>query len=150
MEKQIKKIIYTAIVFEKDPFSRTFEKQIGVDKYINHYCHHVTVKFGFPDTVLPEYIGEYAEFEILEIRRDENAIAGFGRVTIGPNSLREALKDVNQHITIATAENIKPVYCKDMEGKTVHVYQWPYFQAYGRCGAFCVFNDDSTGWVFEK
>jgi len=151
---KIQKIIYTAIVFAENPFAKSFGKR-GFERFVgsgypNRFCHHVTIQFGFQTTDLPEYIGEYPEFEVHEIRKDDNAVAAFGHVTICSSSLREAMEGVNQHLTIATAENIKPVYCKDMTGEVVHTFGWPYFQAYGRCGAFVVFDDNTTGWVFEK
>ncbi len=154
MKKNIVKIIFTGIVFPKNPFTESFgrtrfDRFIG-DGYPNRFCHHVTIQFGFSTTELPDYIGSYPEFEVHEIRKDQNCIAAYGHVTIGDVSLRKAMEGVNQHITIATAEGIKPVYAKDMTGEIAHKFRWPYFQAYGRCGAFVVFDDDSTGWVFNN
>ena len=151
---KIQKIIYTAIVFAENPFveafgKRGFEGLVG-SGYPNRFCHHVTIQFGFSTTELPDYIGSYPEFEVHEIRKDQNCIAAYGHVSVCDANLRKAMEGVNQHITIATAEGVKPVYAKDMTGETIHAFRWPYFQAYGRVGAFVVFDDGTTGWVFEK
>ena len=153
MKKNIVKIIYTAIVFESTPFftlfgKRSFERFIG-EEYSNMHCHHVTIQSGNINK-LPEYLGEWPEFEVHSIRKDQSAIAAFGNVTIGSHALLRALEAERQYITIATSGDIDPVYCKNMVGQVIKEYRWPYVQIYGRCGAFCLFEDATTGWVFEK
>ena len=148
----IQKIIYTAVVLNGTEDILFYEEKRMMKTYKNVFLHHVTVQFGFNSTELPDYIGEYAEFSIADLRKDESAMSFHGRFSNCSSSkvLRELKEMVmHPHITIATAEGIKPVYAGTMPEDTI-ITTFHNREVHGRIGAFCVFVDGTTGWVFEK
>lgn len=153
MEKTIVKVIYTAMVLDTDKIISKIEaRYLHLDEYANRFLHHVTVQFGFSSTELPDYIGEYVEFSIDDVRRDVNAVSFHGHFSSCSDNavLRELQASVKHpHITIVTADGIKPVYAGTMtEDKIIVTFQNR--AVHGRLGAFVVYDDGTTGWVFEK
>ena len=149
---QIQKIIYTAVVLDGTEDILFYEEKRMMKTYKNVFLHHVTVQFGFQSTELPDCIGEYVEFAIVDLRKDESAMSFHGRFSNCSSSkvLRELKEMVmHPHITIATAEGIKPVYAGTMPKETT-IATFQNREVHGRLGAFVVFDDGTTGWVFEK
>ena len=146
------KIIYTAVVLDRaEGILFSSEKKMAKE-YKNSFLHHVTVQFGFQSTELPDYIGEYVESSIADLRKDESAMSFHGHFSNCSSSkvLRELKEMVmHPHITIATAEGIKPVYAGTMPEDTI-ITTFQNREVHGRIGAFVVFDDGTTGWVFEK
>ena len=148
----IKKVIYTAVVLGHTEAILFSEEKRMMKTYKNVFLHHVTVQFGFQSTELPDYIGEYVEFAIVDLRKDASAMSFHGRFSNCSSSkvLRELKEMVmHPHITIATAEGIKPVYAGTMPKETT-IATFQNREVHGRLGAFVVFDDGTTGWVFEK
>ena len=148
----IQKIIYTAVVLGHTEAILFSEEKRMMKTYKNVFLHHVTVQFGFESTELPDYIGEYVEFSIADLRKDESAMSFHGRFSNCSSSkvLRELKEMVmHPHITIATAEGVKPVYAGTMPKETT-ITTFQNREVHGRIGAFVVFDDGTTGWVFEK
>lgn len=141
--KNIKGIIYLAgVVTDNSSLLKLVE-----ENYPNIYCHHMTVKYGNIGE-LPNCLGIEFNFIGTAIYKDENAIAVVGFP--GNNIIQTMIEQNNQqaHITICTAENIKPVYSNSLiqraRGKNTGMVVPMKF------GAFCVFDDNTTGWVFES
>ena len=148
----IQKIIYTAVVLDRTEDILFYEEKRMMKTYKNVFLHHVTVQFGFNSTELPDYIGEYAEFSIADLRKDSSAMSFHGRFSCcSSGKAFQTLKEMvmHPHITIATAEGIKPVYAGTMPENTV-INTFHDREVHGRIGAFVVFDDGTTGWVFEK
>ena len=149
---KIAKIIYTAVVLnDTENILFSSEKKMAKE-YQNFFLHHVTVQFGFQTSELPDYIGEYAEFTIDDIRKDSSAISFHGHFSCCSSG--KAFRELKQivahpHVTICTAEGVKPVYAGTMSPATV-IATFQNREVHGRIGAFCVFEDGTTGWVFEK
>lgn len=148
----IQKIIYTAVVLDgAEDILFSSEKRIAKE-YPNSFLHHVTVQFGFQSTELPDYIGEYVEFSIADLRKDSSAMSFHGRFSCcSSGKAFQTLKEMvaHPHITIVTSEGVKPVYAGTMPEDTI-VQTFQNREVHGRLGAFCVFADGTTGWVFEK
>ena len=148
----IKKVIYTAVVLGHTEDILFSEEKRMAKEYKNSFLHHVTVQFGFQSTELPDYIGEYVEFTIADLRKDESAMSFHGRFSCcSSGKAFQHLKEMvmHPHITITTAEGIKPVYAGTMPEDTV-INTFHNREVHGRIGAFVVFDDGTTGWVFEK
>ena len=149
---KIQKIIYTAVVLgHTEDILFSHEKKMAKE-YKNSFLHHVTVQFGFQSTELPDYIGEYVEFTIADLRKDSSAMSFHGHFSCcSSGKVFQQLKEMvmHPHITIATAEGIKPVYAGTMPKDTT-IATFQNREVHGRLGAFVVFDDGTTGWVFEK
>ena len=148
--KQITKIIYTAGVVEPNELD-----EINIpEKYPNVFRHHMTIQFGNLDT-LPDYIGKEIVFRVDTIFEDEKAIAVSGFIVFYDDEVAEQIHDLMisndqiAHITLATAEGIKPVYSNELVRSKNYRFIVP-IDVRLRVGAFCVFDDNSTGWVYEK
>ena len=144
--KKIKEIIYLAgVVF--NPISRSKLKKFINSKMPNIYCHHMTVKYGGIKEI-HDSLGMKIKFNTEKIFFNEKAIAISGN--IDEPIIKNIMEESNQHahITICTAAGVAPVYSNDLlkEGNSLE-YQDSIFLKFG---AFVVFEDDSTGWVFES
>ena len=110
MEK-IKFIIYTAgIIKNNDKLIKDIP-----EKYKNIFAHHMTIQYGnFEGNNLPEYIFKNFTFIATKMFSDENAIALTGYIT--NREIKKLMKGINQkaHITIATANDTKPVYSNEL------------------------------------
>lgn len=143
MNKNIKEIIYIAGVVTNN----TELLKLVEEGYPNTYCHHMTIKYGNIDE-LPEFIGAKFNFNSNLIYKDVSAIAITGN--IDNSSVKDMMNKNNQHahITICTAEGIKPVYSnvliKTEEGEELKI-KVPMI-----VGAFCIFEDGTKDWVYEK
>lgn len=145
MEK-IKSIIYTAGIVKNNA---ELLKNIP-EKYKNIYAHHMTIQFGnFEGIQLPEYIGKKFTFVADKMFSDENAIALTGYIT--NREIKKLMKGINQkaHITIATANDTKPVYSNELI-KTKSFVKIDKIKIKMQAGAFVVIENDSTKWVFNK
>lgn len=143
MKKNIKEIIYVAgVVLNQN----TLKKFVN-SKMPNIYCHHMTVKYGNIDK-LPDFLGMKFKFISDKIFFDEKAIAAAGHVD--SKFIQDMMEETNQaaHITICTAENIKPVYSNDLlkTGSSIEYRN----NVTLKFGAFCSFDDGTTGWVFKS
>lgn len=140
--KKIEKIIYVAAVV-KDPVD--LEKHID-PQMPNRYCHHVTLKYGGIDE-LPEFIGREISFGAGIKASNDKAVALFGCVD-DFDAFRYAGVQ-QQHITICTATGVAPAYSNQLKDEgcceRIEIVNVPC-----TIGAFVVFDDDSTGWVFDK
>ena len=139
----IKKIIYTAGVISE-------EIEVAVpSNYTNLYMHHMTVQFGFDGVELPDYIGEEFNFIVDAEYSDDKAIALSGH--IDNEAIAEVMDEHNQHahVTVATIDGVKPVYSNELL-KTGTRNDVSINTIKMKAGAFVVFDDDTTGWVFEK
>ena len=139
----IKKIIYTAGVITESV------DVVVPDNYINHFMHHMTVQFGFNGVELPEYIGKEFNFIVDAEYSDEKAIALSGG--IDNEEIAKVMDACNQHahITVATIDGVKPVYSNELlKTGTRNAVNIDTIKM--KAGAFVVFDDDTTGWVFEK
>ena len=148
----IQKIIYTAVVLDYPKVILFPREKRMAKEYANFFFHHVTVQFGFDTTELPDYIVEYVEFSVDDTRKDESAMSFHGHFSNCSNGKAfQKIKEIvaHPHITIATAEGVKPVYAGTMSEDKI-IATFPNRQFYGRIGAFCVFSDGTTGWVFGK
>lgn len=148
----IQKIIYTAVVLDHTKVILFPREKRMAKEYANFFFHHVTVQFGVEGTELPDYIGERVEFSVDDTRKDESAMSFHGHFSNCSNG--KVLQEIKQlvahpHITIATSEGVKPVYAGTMSDDKI-IATFPNRQFYGRIGAFCVFADGTTGWVFGK
>ena len=143
-DKKIEKIIYLAgVVIDNSKLLELVDP-----KYPNIYCEHMTIQFG-NIFELPSFIGTKFDFLVGKIFKDENGIAITG---IPENETILNLMFENKqraHITICTAENIKPVYSNTLitntKGKKLNNLMIKM-----RVGAYCVFTDGSKGWVYSK
>ena len=109
LTKKIKKIIYIAGVVKSD----TKLQQLVESKYPNIYCHHMTIKYGDINE-LPDFIGKEIKFHADAIYKDEKAIAITGIAS--DSKVRNFMKTnkQNPHITICTANGVKPVYSNEL------------------------------------
>ena len=141
----IKRIIYVAGVVTDD---KDLVKLID-SNMPNKFCHHVTLKFGNIDK-LPSFIGKDFDFESVALVKDDKAIALAGYIP--DNEVEDYMIDADDkhgaHITICTAEGVKPVYSNELLIYGDH--EAHYVTIPCRVGAFVVFEDDSTGWVFNN
>ena len=143
LTKKIKKIIYIAGVVKSD----IKLKQLVEPKYPNIYCHHMTIKYGDINE-LPEFIGEEIKFHADAIYKDEKAIAITGIAS--DSKVRNFMKTNKQkpHITICTANGVKPVYSNELIlSKNKEDIELDIDLT---IGAYCIFDDDSKDWLFEK
>lgn len=140
---KIKRIIYVAAVVN-DPES--LNKFVD-DNMKNKYCHHVTIRFG-EIKELPSFIGRTVNF-IADLKAfNDKAVAIFGEIQ--DKEICDYIgKDKYQHITISTADDVKPVYSNNLiEEGTGEFIEETAVEC--KVGAFVVFEDNSTGWIFEK
>lgn len=143
MNKNIKEIIYIAGVVTNN----TELLKLVEDGYPNVYCHHMTIKYG-NITELPEFIGAKFNFNSNLIYKDVSAIAITGK--IDNSSVKDMMNKNNQraHITICTADGIRPIYSnvliKTEEGEELNI------KVHMIVGAFCIFEDGTKDWVYEK
>ena len=139
----IKKIIYTAGILMEDV-------EVAVpSNYTNIFLHHMTIQFGFDGTELPDYIGKEFKFYVDAEYSDAKAIALSGRIDNGEIAgVMDALGQ-KAHITVATVDGVKPVYSNQLL-KTGIRNNVDIDTIKMKAGAFVVFDDDTTGWVFEK
>lgn len=141
----IKRIIYVAGVVMND---KDLVKLID-NKMPNKYCNHVTLKYGNVKE-LPSFIGKYFNFESVALVKDDKAIALAGYIP--DNEVEDYMIDADDkhgaHITICTAEGVKPVYSNELLIYGDH--EAHYVTVPCRVGAFVVYEDDSIGWVFNK
>jgi hypothetical protein len=139
----IKRIIYTAAVVN-DP--RQLHKFID-DNMPNKFCHHVTLKFGNVNEI-PSFIGKEVAFVGDLKAYNDKAVALIGN--IADDEISNYIGDDHvQHITICTAADVKPVYSNNLldEGYCEFIDE---VAVLCRVGAFVVFDDDTTGWVYNK
>lgn len=141
----IKRIIYVAgVVMDDKDLVKLIDNNMA-----NKYCHHVTLKYGNVKK-LPSFIGREFVFESVVLVKDEKAIALAGYIP--DNEVYDYLIDADDktgaHITICTAEGVKPVYSKELLIYGDH--EACYVTVPCRVGAFVVFDDDTTGWVYNK
>ena len=141
--KMIKKIIYTAGVIIEDV-------EVAVpNKYSNFFMHHMTIQFGFDGVALPDYIGNKFNFHVDAEYSDDKAIALSGHIDNEEIAKVMDARNQHAHITVATVDGVKPVYSNEllMTGNRNEVNLDTIKM---KAGAFVVFEDDTTGWVFEK
>lgn len=141
----IKRIIYVAgVVMDDKDLVKLIDNNMP-----NKFCHHVTLKFGNIDK-LPSFIGKEFVFESVVLVKDEKAIALAGYIP--DNEVEDYMIDADDkhgaHITICTAEGVKPVYSNELLIYGDH--EAHYVTVPCRVGAFVVYEDDSIGWVFNK
>lgn len=143
MNKNIKEIIYIAGVVTNN----TELLKLVENGYPNVYCHHMTIKYG-NITELPDFIGVKFDFVSNAIYKDESAIAITGKAY--NSKVKKMMKENNQHshITICTAEGIKPVYSNVLI--QTEVGEELKIKVQMRVGAFCVFEDGSKDWLYEN
>lgn len=139
----IKKIIYVAGVIIED-----VEVTVPYG-YPNYFFHHMTIQFGFTDVDLPDYIGEEFNFIVDAEYSNDKAIALSGYAD--NEAIANVMEENSQlpHVTVATADGIKPVYSNEL----LHVgtrNEVAIDTIKMKAGAFVVFDNDTTGWVFEK
>lgn len=141
----IKRIIYVAGVVMDD---KDLVKLVD-NKMPNKYCNHVTLKFGNIDK-LPSFIGKEFDFESVALVKDDKAITLAGYIP--DDEVEDYMIDGDDkhgaHITICTADGVKPVYSNELLIYGDH--EAHYVTVHCRVGAFVVFEDDSTGWVFNN
>jgi len=147
----VKKVIYTAAVVENSA-EKDFLKQFAKDP--NIYCHHMTVEFGNLDEI-PDYVGQRIEVELEDLVIDKDAVLVTVRVLDDVIAVTMINRNQQPHITVSCANGIKPSYSNDILRRNA----WPsvericnnFGQRYMltlRLGAYCVFEDGTTGWVF--
>ena len=139
----IKRIIYVAAVVNNPCQLNEFID----NKMPNKYCHHVTLKFGGIDE-LPSFLGKEVAF-IGDLKAyNDKAVAIIG--DIADDEISNYVGDDHvQHITVCTAADVKPVYSNNLldEGYCEFIDD---VVVPCRVGAFVVFEDDSTGWIFNN
>lgn len=141
----IKRIIYVAgVVMDDKDLVKLIDSNMP-----NKFCHHVTLKFGNIDK-LPSFIGKEFDFESVALVKDDKAIVLAGYIP--DNEVEDYMIDADDkhgaHITICTAEGVKPVYSNELLIYGDH--EAHYVTIPCRVGAFVVFEDDNTGWVFNN
>lgn len=141
--KKIKKIVYLAgVVINQDNLRKFVNSNMP-----NSYCHHMTVKYGNIDK-LPDFLGSKFKFTINKIFFNEKGIAASG--VVGSTFIKKIMEETNQaaHITICTANGIAPAYSNELlkEGNSIEYNDHVAL----KFGAFVVFEDDSTGWVYNS
>ena len=141
--KKIKNIIYLAgVVINQNKLKKFVNSEMP-----NVYCHHMTVKYGNINE-LPNNLGMKFKFNIDKIFFNEKAIAASGDVN--SSIIKDIMKEANQHahITICTAEDVAPVYSNELlnVGNSIKYKD----EITLKFGAFVVFEDETTGWVYKK
>lgn len=141
--KKIKEIIYLAgVVLNQNKLKKFVNSNMP-----NTYCHHMTVKYGNINE-LPDFLGMKFKFNTEKIFFNEKAVAISGN--INESSIKKIMEEANQHahITISTADGVAPVYSNDLlkEGNSLEYKD----DVMLKFGAFVVFEDKSTGWIFKK
>ena len=142
MEKIVKIIYIAGVVLDCHPLLA-----FGNESMPNVYCHHMTVQYGEIDG-LPEFLGTSFTFKSAFKFYDEKAVALSGEVD--SPIIKKIMRTVGQsaHITICTAEGVKPVYSNDLlkTGKSEPVA----VEVGLRLGAYALLDNDTKTWIFEK
>ena len=145
MSMEIKCIIYTAgIIKDNSKLIRNIPA-----KYKKIFAHHMTIKFGgFDEISLPNYIGKKFTFIANKLYSDENAIALTGYIT--NREIAKFMKSINQkaHITIATSDNVQPVYSNELI-KTKSFVKINKIKIKMQAGALCIVENNNAKWIFK-
>ena len=138
----VKKVIYIAGVIQSGAVAEDFD----VSHFENKFFDHMTIKFGVES--MPAFLGREFQFEINQMFFDNAACAVTGKVL--DKEIEDFMATVGQHahITVATSTGVRPVYSNILIENEEPVSVKPVIVNM-KVGAFCVFEDDSTGWIFE-
>lgn len=93
------KIIYNAVVLTDESRRKLMEKI--PPKFNNTFYHHITINFGVQS--LPDNIGETVSFDVVGLAEDDS---GQAVVVSGVERNDNGIP----HITLSTADGVKPVY----------------------------------------
>ena len=139
--KEIKNIIYIAGVVTDN-----YELLALVNnQYSNKFCHHMTIKYG-NIVKFPENLGQEFNFVVQSLVYDKNAIAVTGYPDDEEIEKFMQLNNQIPHITICTADGIKPVYSNTLI--KIGNYQPLNLTVPMKVGAFVAYTDNTTGWIF--
>ena len=143
MNKKIARIIYTAGVITDD----TYDKVMNCNEWANKYVNHMTIQFG-KLTERPDYIGREFNFMATHVVSDDKGMAWIGY--IDDSEITEKMNELGQHahITLFTAEGVKPVYSNELIQTAEHCELDKPVIVKMLAGMFVAYDDGTTGWEF--
>jgi tRNA splicing ligase len=141
--KKISKIIYTAGVI----VDKLYDKIFNYDAWPNKYVDHMTIQFGNL-TEKPTYIGVEFDFIATHVVSDDKGVAWIGQPL--DIEIASTMNTIGQrpHITLFTANGVKPVYSNELIEKTNARPLKEPVMVRMKAGMFVAYDDGATGWEF--